>query len=1072
MSSKTRKLIWSVPLMATLAVVGALAVFVALGLPNANPAEAQAGEPGAPAAPTVTAGNMRVTVTWNAPQDDGGQTPEYRVRYAQIAIAPTGDTGWTVHGVEDGIRRRVIMGLANNNVVVHAQVQAFNDGGSGDWSPTGTSTDAPAADVPGKPTGVMVTQSSERDDTASPPNADAEVSWTAPEDNGGSDIIGYVVEVDQAGGTSFTGYTSTTQAALEADATADVEGFTLTTSMVVMDLQNGAKVRVTAINEATIDTGDLSTSEVDGATASQATSEEFVLEDVPDISKLNFVTGSMITSSTSTGSGSPRLTVTIPNLAGSLPGGSSIVLFLEDDFQEPESIPITSVYFIADQPRTADTGNGARVYATAPPKISTGAFFDATKKDIAIRVFIPDMCTDAAGSDTATVCAGVNGPVKEQRLVMVIDDNSGIKNPSELGTHSAQMMILAPADNLPSAGADDGVSHLMLPEGKMTPYTMDGKALLPTVAKVSLSDNNNARGYELLVTGTGFNDKTTATAYVMHAAVGADDAPETCAEVVAGGSSIGGALVGSDDSVSVAVTVSVPVFKPGKMNHICLLDGEGRDSGDDVEVFELEDSIRVVPKSVNAGDSVTIFAQDFAYSGATLAKLELQGTQVNPARAGDDLTSVNVGGNTGIGSDGSATITFEMPGSIDKKSLRGDIAVKAYWISGNNKMDAATTITVAPAGLTLSKTQPLPNESITIQGNGFGDGAEVDVDDITIDDVALMVDDDSQDDGVVDVSSGGQFVATVHLWPESGTTNPLLVSGEHTIKVVDNEGFVGTATITIPEPAINVVPAVAGPRDFINISGENWPVDNLSAGSIDSIRVTVSGGGRDRIYSALIDNSGRFNVEHRVASNVSIPSTNQIKVEYATEIVKISEYKVAAATITVEPAMAKPGDAVSLSVGGMPVHAPVDSITIGGRAVLGGLSFNTDRTGAVSAVGIVVPGLDPGTYAVQLDVGETVAIGSIDVQAEGVAGVTAALPGALEELGDSLVRVFHFNTDSKEWSFFDPRPEFEGLNTLTELAAGQPYWMLVSETVGNVVLNGKTRNLTCVGGDCWNQLVW
>ena len=36
MSSKTRKLIWSVPLMATLAVVGALAVFVALGLPNAN----------------------------------------------------------------------------------------------------------------------------------------------------------------------------------------------------------------------------------------------------------------------------------------------------------------------------------------------------------------------------------------------------------------------------------------------------------------------------------------------------------------------------------------------------------------------------------------------------------------------------------------------------------------------------------------------------------------------------------------------------------------------------------------------------------------------------------------------------------------------------------------------------------------------------------------------------------------------------------------------------------------------------------------------------------------------------
>ena len=329
-----------------------------------------------------------------------------------------------------------------------------------------------------------------------------------------------------------------------------------------------------------------------------------------------------------------------------------------------------------------------------------------------------------------------------------------------------------------------------------------------------------------------------------------------------------------------------------------------------------------------------------------------------------------------------------MPGSIDGQSVRGDIAVKAHWGSAN----ASTTISVAPAQLTLSKTEPLPNESITIQGNGFGDRAEVMVEDITIDGVALMVDDDSQDDGMVDVSSGGQFVATVHLWPESGTSNPLLVSGEHTIQVMDSDGFVGTATITIPEPMISVTPAVAGPRDFINVSGENWPVDNLSAGSVDSIRVTVGGGGRDRIYSALIDNSGRFNVDHRVASNVAIPSTNQIEVKYGSEIVKISEYKVPAAIISVEPAMAKPGDAVSLSVEGMPVHAPVDTITIGGRAVLGGLSFNTDRDGAVSAEGIVVPGLDPGTYAVQLDVGETVAIGSIEVLVEGVAGVAAALP--------------------------------------------------------------------------------
>ena len=673
-------------------------------------------------------------------------------------------------------------------------------------------------------------------------------------------------------------------------------------------------------------------------------------------------------------------------------------------------------------------------------------YFDATKNDISIRVSIPDMCTTDTGGSANDPCAGFNGPEAGQRLRMVIMSNSGIKNPTEAGGHSVAVRITGSTEGVP--GPDD-VSKL--------------KDLL-TIAEVNLSDNNNKRGFELLVNGSGFNDKTTATAYVMTA----DAAPADCQAVVDGGRAVGSATVGSDDMVSVTVTVSVPAFKPGEVNQICLVDGEGRTSGSDVETFELEDSIRVVPATVNAGDTVTIFGQDFE-GNAPFSQLDLQGKQVSPPRADTTLTSISVSAQS-IGDDGSATVTFEMPGSIDGGSVQGVIAVKAYWGTSG---DASTTITVAPARLALSKTEALPNESITIQGNGFGDGAEVDVDDITIDGVALLVDDDSHSDGMVDVSSGGQFVATIHLWPEDPDgPNPLLVSGAHTIKVVDDEGFVGTATITIPEPAINVVPAVAGPRDFINISGENWPVDNLSAGSVESIDVTVEGGGRSRVYSALIDNSGRFHVEHRVASNVSIPSTNQIKVEYGSEIVKISEYKVPAATIMVEPAMAKPGDAVTLSVDGMPVHAPVDTITIGGRAVLGGLSFNTDRTGAVSAEGIVVPGLDPGTYAVQLDVGETVAIGSIDVQAEGVAGVTAALPGALEELGDNLVVVWHFDTVSKEWTFYDPRPETAEFNTLTELVGGEAYQVLVSADVTNVVLNGKTRSLTCSGDNCWNQVVW
>ena len=75
---------------------------------------------------------------------------------------------------------------------------------------------------------------------------------------------------------------------------------------------------------------------------------------------------------------------------------------------------------------------------------------------------------------------------------------------------------------------------------------------------------------------------------------------------------------------------------------------------------------------------------------------------------------------------------------------------------------------------------------------------------------------------------------------------------------------------------------------------------------------------------------------------------------------------------------------------------------------------------------MLIPGLDPGTYSVLLDVEDTIAIGELNVLAESAAvGAAAALPDAVSEaLGDSLVAIFYFDDVGKEWSFYDPRPEF------------------------------------------------
>ena len=88
-----------------------------------------------------------------------------------------------------------------------------------------------------------------------------------------------------------------------------------------------------------------------------------------------------------------------------------------------------------------------------------------------------------------------------------------------------------------------------------------------------------------------------------------------------------------------------------------------------------------------------------------------------------------------------------------------------------------TKITVTGSELTASVTDVLPNETITINGNGYGSQTCIYVDQIQLDSVAVEVDDEStvsrpvcqinDDDRTsgVEVSNSGQFVATITLWP-------------------------------------------------------------------------------------------------------------------------------------------------------------------------------------------------------------------------------------------------------------------------------------------------------------------
>ena len=101
-----------------------------------------------------------------------------------------------------------------------------------------------------------------------------------------------------------------------------------------------------------------------------------------------------------------------------------------------------------------------------------------------------------------------------------------------------------------------------------------------------------------------------------------------CQGIIDEGANPGSGTVGSDDKIAITFEVTVPTFMRGDQNYICMVDGEGRSSTSDVEKFLLEPSIRVVPSTVSAGDTVNVFAQDFPTTGADFKYVKLANKNV------------------------------------------------------------------------------------------------------------------------------------------------------------------------------------------------------------------------------------------------------------------------------------------------------------------------------------------------------------------------------------------------------------------------------------------------------------
>jgi titin len=132
--------------------------------------------PSAPTSLTATPASSEVSLSWSAPEDDGGEPiVDYVVQFYSAA------SGWQTVDDEVSASTSITITGLSNGTEYSFRVAAVNALGSGSISDTVSST---PRTVPGQPTSL----------TATPASSEVSLSWSAPDDDGGNEITGYFVE--------------------------------------------------------------------------------------------------------------------------------------------------------------------------------------------------------------------------------------------------------------------------------------------------------------------------------------------------------------------------------------------------------------------------------------------------------------------------------------------------------------------------------------------------------------------------------------------------------------------------------------------------------------------------------------------------------------------------------------------------------------------------------------------------------------------------------------------------------------------------------------------------------------
>ena len=733
-----------------------------------------------------------------------------------------------------------------------------------------------------------------------------------------------------------------------------------------------------------------------------------------------------------------------------------------------------------------------------------------------ITITVPDFSVELGGTGDARREIGItNGDM----VTIVFRQSAGITNPTEGGKGYPGKVYPWVVDGVASykSAKDEGTAHQ---QDKMN------SVVVPIVIDLDVSDNEAGRGETVTLTGSGYKNGTTLTFWRDANADGVKSGSE--AELCSG-------EVNSDDVGSCEFVVNKPPFLPGmsgnnpdascaaviredddldddrdeqapllvnNCNFINAVDGRdntatlpmapqikrgsnaaaltddtlafpdtdgeltvaevkvaGEDAltdmytryNEDVKAYTLilTPSLEASPESGNPGETILLQLRDFG--SGTVDNVKIAGEPVSPA-----VSQV-------IPSSGDHNFSIIIPDDVPegKQSLQ-------LFIDGSG--DERITLTIGGPIVRATPSDVVPNQRISLVGTGFSRDAD-ELESITIGGELIPDSRINDGDGIdsVSVDSGGNWSTSVDLPLTSATT----AEGSREIRVRDDQGREGTILVDFPARKITITPESGRVGTLATVRGEGFPGKNDDGSTYNIQIVYDASGGRETTVSATADAGGTFEVQLTVPTSASIPSTNTVKVMFSDDkninVVTTVTHSVPEGAIRLSADSGPRGTTVEVIGEGFKSFVPVSSVKVGALEVTPSPRPSTDDQGMMS-FDITIPGLDNGIQTIEVKVGDTTASKGFTVRPSGVsAGDITESSLAVVNLGDNFVRSFNFNNDTKSWTFYSPEAPDD--STQTSFITGASYWILIGESQ-EVILNGKTRNLTCAAGSCWNQIVW